>query len=395
MIRRFFRNWVKPAMSIPPVDADLKQELWKAAGWFAVFAVVLAAGGLVVAVSGVVPIKASSGHWRITSWFLNFSSQRSVATHTLGMTTPRIDDPALVLKGGGAYDTNCRPCHGDPALRAPRVAQAMTPRPPFLPDVLHLWKDRELFYIVKHGIKLTGMPAWPAQQRDDEVWAMVAFLRALPGLNAESYRQLVAGPGVSTDDPAITALTGPQTVRSSVTAMCARCHGFDGLGRGQGAFPVLAGQNAEYLAASLRAYERRQRYSGVMEPVVTGLNDGEIRDLALYFSALPVRPVPQPETTAEMRLGQAIVEEGIPARRVPPCASCHGPDAAGQDVVERNPHYPKLAGQYADYLILQLQLFKNQQRGGTPYSHIMRRVAAQLDPEQIRQAAHYFASLDP
>lgn len=61
--------------------------------------------------------------------------------------------------------------------------------------------------------------------------------------------------------------------------------------------------------------------------------------------------------------------------------------------MRRNPAYPVLAGQYADYLVLQLQLFKAQQRGGSDYAHIMRRVAAGLSLAQMRDVARYYASL--
>ena len=69
----------------------------------------------------------------------------------------------------------------------------MLPRPPDLAVIAPTYETRELFAIVKHGLKLTGMPAWPAQHRDDEVWAMAAFLRVLPELDRETYRELSRG----------------------------------------------------------------------------------------------------------------------------------------------------------------------------------------------------------
>src|SRR5688572_21118940 len=156
----------------------------------------LALGGLVVAASGAVPIEASSGHWAITEWFLQFSKRRSVATHTLGMDLPALESPSLVLKGAGHYETGCRPCHGGPDLRRPTLARAMTPPPPDLRGRVAEWDSEELFYIVKHGIKLTGMPAWPTQERDDEVLAVVAFLLELPDLDADGYRRLVHGDAI-------------------------------------------------------------------------------------------------------------------------------------------------------------------------------------------------------
>ena len=248
---------------------------------------VLAVGGMLVVVSGLVPIKASSGHWRITSWLLHFAMRRSVATHSLGLQVPALDAPRLVLQGAGHYETGCRPCHGSPGLPQPRIAQQMTPHPPYLPPRISAWQPDELFYIVKHGVKFTGMPAWPAQQRDDEVWAMVAFLLLLPDLDAEAYRRLVHGesPGTSADVP-IQGLLGPQKEPRAVTENCARCHGVDGRGRGQGAFPRLAGQRPTYLYAALQAYAHGERQSGIMAPVAAALHPDEMRELALYYASL-------------------------------------------------------------------------------------------------------------
>ena len=359
--------------------AAARGQLWKTARYFALFLVAGALGGFLVAASGIMPIKASSGHWAITRWLLQFSKQRSVATHTLGMESPSLDDPGLVLKGAGAYETNCRTCHGSPSTPYPRVAQQMTPPPPYLPATISKWESEELFYIVKHGIKFTGMPAWPAQQRDDEAWAMVAFLRRFPSLQVDEYRRLVNGEfPVSGEVP------------RAVTTSCARCHDVNGLGRGSGAFPKLAGQQVVYLDLALQAFARGERHSGIMEPIAAGLTADEMGELARYYSSLP-KPPPSPmaqEAVAPMERGRMIAQQGIPAQRVPACVACHGPSD-----IQRNPVYPMLAGQYADYLSLQLELFKNETRGGTAYAHLMRQVAPRLTPEQMRDVALYYSSL--
>jgi cytochrome c553 len=368
-----------------------KRQLWTTAKYFAVFLFVTAVGGFLLAASGVIPIKASSDHWAVTRWFLQFSKQRSVSTNSLAVEAPSLDDARLVLKGAGAYETNCLACHGSPSLPAPRVARGMTPQPPYLPTVLSRYEDAEVFYIVKHGIKFTGMPAWPAQGRDDEVWAMVAFLRALPRLDAGGYERLVRGEAVAGGEvEPMPEMTGPRGVPRAISVSCARCHGADGAGRGEGAFPKLAGQRPDYLSLSLQSYARAERHSGVMEPQAAGLSAEEMREIALYYAGLPKPqpPTPSQETLPAIRRGEIIARQGIPARRVPSCASCHGPGTA-----PRNPVYPDLAGQYADYIVLQLELFKKQQRGGTAYAHLMHAVAAHLTPEQMRDVALYYASL--
>ena len=348
----------------------------------------LAVGGFLVAVSGLVSIKASSGHWAITEWVLQFSKQRSVSTHARFVKTSPLDQPGLAIKGAGQYEIACRPCHGSPELRSPRIANAMTPRPPHLPDSITKWKPEELFYIVKHGIKFTGMPAWPTQQRDDEVWAMVAFLTRLPKMSAGEYKQLARG-GIP--DRAETApiedLQRPRGSPRTVFENCGRCHGVDGLGRGPGSIPVIAGQASAYLHNALQAYARGERRSGIMGPIAAGLSSNSTRELVSYYTALArLRSVPSEQPIdAAIRRGESIAQRGIPSQRVPACIDCHGPAS-----IPRNEAYPVLNGQYAEYLVLQLTLFKEERRGGSAYAHLMREVAPRLTVEQMRDVASYY-----
>jgi cytochrome c553 len=364
----------------------------KRAAWtIATFLAVVAAGGLLTVVGGLVSIKASSGHWPITAALLNFTMRRSVIMHSLGIETPPLDDRTLVLKGAAHYEIGCSPCHGSPAMRQPVIPLAMTPHPPELSKEVSKWRPRELFYIVKHGVKFTGMPAWPAQERGDEVWAMVAFLRALPKLNADEYRRLIrddAGTSgtISAGGESSSASSVPRLVNDN----CSRCHGSDGAGRDSSAFPKLAGQNPNYFYLSMEAYARGQRNSGIMEPIAAALSPEAMRDLARYYSDL-AQPPSSPRLSQDnpaIERGKQIAEQGIPNQRVPICVECHGP---GPD--RRNPNYPELAGQYAEYLILQLTLFKKQQRGGTAYAHLMQRVAPGLTEQQMIDVASYYESL--
>lgn len=349
--------------------------------------------GAIAVVSGVVPIKASSGHWAITEAFLQFAKRRSVAAYSLGIKVPPLEDGRLVAMGAGHYDSACRPCHGSPALEQPRIARQMLPRPPDLRQSVAKYDPEDLFFIVKHGIKLTGMPAWPALQRDDEVWAMIAFLRKLPELDPRAYTELARGnQGQADAAEPMEDLVGATSVPRAITESCGRCHGVDGLGRGLGAFPRLAGQRPAYLQGSLQAYARGERHSGIMEPVAASLGTDEMREIADYYSRRSPGTVPNgaAQPSADVERGRAIATEGLPDKLVPACVSCHGPGTH-----RRNPNYPKLAGQYAEYIQLQLSLFKDRRRGGTSYRNIMHKVASQLTDEQMRAVAAYFASLPP
>jgi cytochrome c553 len=126
-----------------------------------------------------------------------------------------------------------------------------------------------------------------------------------------------------------------------------------------------------------------------MEPIAAALSPEEMRELAVYYSKLPKSSaaLSSGKDEASIQRGREIAERGIPAQRVPSCMDCHGPGLASQ-----NSNYPIHSGQYADYLVSQLQLFKNKQRGGTAYAHLMDGVAAALNAQQMQDVAAYYAA---
>lgn len=373
LLRRLTPHWLLES----PIALAARHP-WMTLG---VVAAALAVGGLVVSASGIVPIKASSGHWAITEWFLQFSKTRSIETHALRIDPPPLDDPDLALRGAGHYDLGCRPCHGGAGGDVPRIAEFMLPPPPDLTMRAPLRQDAELFYVVKHGIKMTGMPAWAAQQRDDEVWAIVAFLRRLPELDDTAYARLTRG---EHEQPF--PLTSAEAVSGVIAETCARCHGLDGNGRG-GAFPRLAGQTREYLDRALRAYAEGRRHSGVMSPIAAALTDTARAAAVDFYAALaPLAPA-QTAVNAQVARGQVLASDGDQSRLIPACLECHG--AAGGP---KNPAYPVLAGQYADYLAQQLRLLQTRSRGGSEYVHLMHSFVDRLTPQQVEDVSRYFAS---
>lgn len=385
----------------------------------------LAIAGAAVVVAGVVPVRASMEHWPITRWFLSFAMSRSVSTYSLWVDVPRLDDPALVLRGAGHYETGCAPCHGRLGLGRSEIVAETTPEPPFLAAVLSLWSPAELYEIVRHGVKFTSMPAWPAADREDEPWAVVAFLLVMRDLDEEAYLRLAYGPlaadassiaGGNAPSAALERLSMPMgTPRPDVSEVvresCGRCHGVDGRGRGLGAFPTLAGQRRAYLENSLAAFASGLRASGMMHPVAASLSADLRTDLASYFAAqgataeLLQTRAPEAETlvalgaepdesdaplagAGEPERGRAIAHRGLPGLEIPSCASCHGPAEH-----TRNPAYPLLAGQYYRYLVEQLELLREGVRGGTEYVHLMHEAVRGLEGDELRDVAAYYATL--
>ncbi|WP_218141137.1 c-type cytochrome [Citreimonas salinaria] len=383
---------------------------------------------LLVGWSGLVSISAASGHFAPVRWFLGWTMENAVRRQSMPVDRPAgldLSDPALVLRAAGHFATGCAPCHAAPGIAQSPVAQAMTPAPPRLEGRVEDWDDRALFWIVRHGIKYSGMPAWPAQNRDDEVWAQVAFLRALPDMSAETYAEMALG-----------GLRPPQlpgdAIFSDALEDCARCHGTDGLGRGEGrakeAFPVIAGQPETYLYEILLAFHEGRRESGFMEPPARRYAPETLRRLAAHYAQQPapdIAPVPpRPEGPLPPRVGQdeagtldgletaagfevppaapggppasrealldlgrRIAMEGLHARKVPSCQSCHARDE------RRNPNYPYLPGQPGWYVEEQLLLWREGARGGTGWSHVMTEIAQNLTRQQIEAVSLWYDHL--
>jgi cytochrome c553 len=341
--------------------------------------------GFLFAWSGLYSVAASRGHWPIVEWLLTFGMRNSVETHALGIEVPSLDDADLVTLGAGHFHNGCAFCHGAPGLPRSPIAQSMLPPPPDLKTDMREWRDREIFWIVKNGIKYTGMPAWAAQQRDDEVWALVAFLRHLPRLDAKAYSDLALG------DLRIAPQSGREVATTETTSVaasaCARCHGAGQNAPASGLVPILHGQPSEFLSKTLEAYANGSRASGIMQPVASDHAQEERDRVARYYAALP-RPT-QPTTlrldAAAVDRGRRLAEQGDPAANVPACISCHDAQALQT--------YPRLAGQNIAYMTNRLRLWKGGLVPGTDTATIMAPIARLLSDRQIEDVSAYFASV--
>ncbi len=343
-------------------------------------------GALLVAWSGVYSIAASRGHPGWLNDFLELGMRRSVQTNS-GLSPPDhldLDDPSLIQLGAAHFRAGCAPCHAAPGEPINPVFEGMLPTPPRLEDYVGTWEDEDLHWIVYHGLQYAGMPAWSGADREDEVWAIVAFLRRLPELDREGFRALAGRTDLAPSSPETFVEEGRNA--AGLTA-CARCHDDAERDIASSLTPRLSGQSSAYLKLALEEYRANRRQSGIMEPVAAELTNDQIEQLADYFAGLPPRPPLVGDASDAIELGRDIAENGIPDRGVGACTSCHG--GMAEDT------YPVLAGQSQTYLQNQLRLFRDGARAETPQAELMSAVAARLEDSEIDAVSSYFAATAP
>ena len=165
---------------------------------------VVAIGGLGFIYSGVYPMGADDPHIKPVYWALETLRERSVAFRASRIEVPPLDDPDMLLTGGADYNDMCAGCHLKPGKKSSEMSAGLYPQPPNLSLGADGHAGHEgghgdvnasaarQFWIIKHGIKASGMAAFGATHDDARIWAMVAFLQKLPTLDATQYQILTA-----------------------------------------------------------------------------------------------------------------------------------------------------------------------------------------------------------
>jgi mono/diheme cytochrome c family protein len=160
--------------------------------------VTLAAGALLIAVVAAVLVHmgsfdaaADKPHSQPVFWLMDTVRERSVAIRAADITVPDdLADAKRIASGAAQYDEMCSLCHLAPGMKRTEISRGLYPRAPELRRKSEL-TAAEQFWVVKHGLKMTGMPAWGVTHDDELLWDVVAFLRKLPGLSADRYQSLV------------------------------------------------------------------------------------------------------------------------------------------------------------------------------------------------------------
>lgn len=160
-----------------------KAMLAGAAALLVLFAVI----ALTVVLTGAYNVAATDKHGTPVAWALETTRINAVQAGAAKIEAPAALTPTMVTAGAGEYKTMCEHCHGGVGKEAASWSAGMLPNPPPLAKVADEWSPEEVFWMVKHGLKMTGMPAFGPTHDDATMWKITAFVKALPNMSAEEY----------------------------------------------------------------------------------------------------------------------------------------------------------------------------------------------------------------
>lgn len=153
-------------------------------------AVLLIVAGAMGLMLGVYNVAADAPHSGLAQLAFAYGRERSINVRAANISVPPLSKPEMISEGAEHYAGMCTGCHLAPGMPENEMRPGMNPRPPAL-ATRPAESPAEQFWIVKHGIKMTGMPAWGMTHSDAEIWNIVAFLQQLPKLSPSAYRAMV------------------------------------------------------------------------------------------------------------------------------------------------------------------------------------------------------------
>jgi mono/diheme cytochrome c family protein len=160
-----------------------------------VSAAIVVIAGLVVIYTGTPNVAATSPHTPIVRWILSTTMDHAVESAARGVKVPPDYNQIDIRAGYYHYDSMCIMCHGAPGQDRQWVGKGLYPEPPYLYRSVVDLSPAEVFWIAKHGIKDTGMPALQPTRTDGEIWKIAAFVKRLPEITPEEYQTLGQGSG--------------------------------------------------------------------------------------------------------------------------------------------------------------------------------------------------------
>ena len=214
---------------------------------FATLAALLLAGAIGVAgfvYAGVYNVAATEHHTGLTHHLLHYAMQRSVKARSDTVRVPALDARARMDNGIALYRRHCAQCHGAPGVAPEPFARGLRPAPVNLLEPGRDWPARDLYWVIKHGVKMTAMPGWRYQLSDDELWDLVAFVKRLPAISPQEYRDWKpappSSPGTVEQQVVLAASQAHDLVgspdaglRAIYNYMCVTCHAIPGTVNGK------------------------------------------------------------------------------------------------------------------------------------------------------------------
>ncbi|GAB4239192.1 MAG: hypothetical protein Kow00109_13960 [Acidobacteriota bacterium] len=152
---------------------------------------------LVFVLAGGYNVAATKPHGGLMDWFLVTVRDNSIKSRAAELEAPNLDREDRVASGVAHFQAMCVTCHGAPGIEPSETGKGLYPPPPDLAHSARQKTAEELFWVIKHGIKMTGMPAYGPTHDDESLWDIVAFLRVLPDTSPEKYREMLARQGLS------------------------------------------------------------------------------------------------------------------------------------------------------------------------------------------------------
>ena len=137
--------------------------------------------------AGLYNVGATRQHMQPVFSVLKVAMHRSVRLHARNIEPPPLEDEAMIRRGATCFHDKCVQCHGAPGVAQADIGKSMQPLPGPLVDATRNFHPRELYWITRHGLRLSGMPAWEFRLTDGEIWDVVAFLQRLPKLTPQAY----------------------------------------------------------------------------------------------------------------------------------------------------------------------------------------------------------------
>ncbi len=151
------------------------------------------AAGFIFVWTGVFNIAANNQHWQITTNFLELVRNRSISARAGDLIVPDLKDSERIERGVANYAAMCAQCHLAPGTSTSELYEGLNPKPPVLyKDSQFAQVPNETFWVIKNGIKMTAMPAWGVYNSDEQIWDMIASVKAMDKMAPEKYQELVS-----------------------------------------------------------------------------------------------------------------------------------------------------------------------------------------------------------